>query len=123
MKVPATQAQHRADFYKSRSLYEHFMVSFAYRESHQAYYDKPELVSSTAQANKAVQKSNWVIKTLPEMLANLVQRAALAFSVAGSVCYTFIPKRQALYACSSSWKSIHHIPLGFCYFTCGRFAL
>ena len=36
-------------------------LSFVYCESRQACFNKPELVSSTAQSNKTVQKGNCVI--------------------------------------------------------------
>ena len=62
------------------------MASFAYRESHRRYYRDPELIPSTAQGYKVVQKSNRVLNATwnTGIQANAMQRA-ISFSVRWAV--------------------------------------
>ena len=53
------------------------MASFAYRESHRRYYRDPELIPSTAQGYKVVQKPNRALNATwnTGIQANAMQRA------------------------------------------------
>ena len=66
------------------------MASFAYRESHRRYYRDPELIPSTAQGYKVVQKPNRVLNATwnTGIQANAMQRA-ISFSVMGSIFFAF----------------------------------
>ena len=63
------------------------MASFAYRESHRRYYRDPELIPSTAQGYKVVQKPNRALNATWNT-ANAMQRA-ISFSVMGSIFFAF----------------------------------
>ena len=66
------------------------MASFAYRESHRRYYRDPELIPSTAQGYKVVQKPNRALNATwnTGIQANAMQRA-ISFSVMGSIFFAF----------------------------------
>ena len=66
------------------------MASFAYRESHRRYYRDPELIPSTAQGYKVVQKPNRTLNATwnTGIQANAMQRA-ISFSVMGSIFFVF----------------------------------
>ena len=58
------------------------MASFAYRESHRHYYRDPELIPSTAQGYKVVQKPNRALNATRNtgIQANAMQRAHFLLS-------------------------------------------
>ena len=66
------------------------MASFAYHESHRRYYRDPELIPSTAQGYKVVQKPNRALNATwnTGIQANAMQRA-ISFSVMGSIFFAF----------------------------------
>ena len=68
------------------------MASFAYRESHRRYYRDPELIHSTAQRYKVVQKPNRALNATwnTGIQANAMQRA-ISFSVMGQYILRFFP--------------------------------
>ena len=61
------------------------MASFAYRESHRRYYRDLELIPSTAQGYKVVQKPNRALNALEYKLTQC------AFSVMGQYILRFFP--------------------------------
>ena len=66
------------------------MASFAYRESHRRYCRDPELIPSTAQGYKVVQKPNRALNATwnTGIQANAMQQA-ISFSVMGSIFFAF----------------------------------
>ena len=65
-KVQAALVRYSLDFRHvdfCKMLRSEVMASFAYRESHQLYYRIPELIPSTTQGYKVVQKPNRALYT------------------------------------------------------------
>ena len=71
-------------------LHSEVMASFAYRESHWRYYRDLELIPSTAQGYKVVQKPNRALNATwnTGIQANAMQRA-ISFSVMGQYILRF----------------------------------
>ena len=72
--IPAASAGHEQSFKNGVFLRSEVMASFAYRESHRRYYRDLELIPSTAQGYKVVQKPNRALNHA-KRYANAMQRA------------------------------------------------
>ena len=93
--IPAASAGHEQSLKMAFSLTMlrlEVMASFAYRESHRRYYRDPELIHSTAQRYKVVQKPNRALNATwnTGIQANAMQRA-ISFSVMGQYILRFFP--------------------------------
>ena len=102
--IPAASVGHEQSFkngvFFNNASRSEVMASFAYRKSHRCYYRDPELIPSTAQGYKVVQKPNRALNATwnTGIQANAMQRAT-SFSVMGSIFFAFFKSTYCVPCC------------------------